>query len=262
MVTEPVETTGEPLETTPVESTAVESTPVESSMPESEPESEVTEPTEEVYLTQLDELKALNEKAYKLLENYKEYEDEHPLKSNSVEIKLKRAMGYEDDGNEWITEHEKFFRSNDRVTYFLMHGYQYVDDYTEYITGLKSAIEWFEYYVTEVHPEPVLGDRIIYFENNFDWASPNIYFWNSAVGDGDMLWPGEKMIERIDGLYYYEIPRDCDIIVFNSTENYQYYSVQIDLTKHEDAEGFRLIDEFNNGYSYEEIKEVNPRPDF
>ena len=253
IATEPTETTtAEPEDTTPVESTPAES----------EPESEVTEPTEEVYLTQLDELKALNEKAYKLLEDYKEYEDEHPLKSNSVEIKLKRAMGYEDDGNEWITEHEKFFRSNDRVTYFLMHGYQYVDDYTEYITGLKSAIEWFEYYVTEVHPEPVLGDRIIYFENNFDWASPNIYFWNSAVGDGDKLWPGEKMIERIDGLYYYEIPRDCDIIVFNSTENYQYYSVQIDLTKHEDAEGFRLIDEFNNGYSYEEIKEVNPRPDF
>lgn len=250
VVTEPVETTGEPEDTTPVES----------SMPESEPESEATEPTEEVYLTPLDELKALNKKASKLLEDYKEYEDEHPLKSNSVEIKLKKAMGYEDDGNEWITEHEKFFRTNDRVTYFLMHGYQYVDDYTEYITELKSAIEWFEYYVTEVHPEPVLGDRIIYFENTFGWESPNIYFWNSEAGDGDKNWPGEKMIERRDGLYYYEIPRDCNMVVFNSTENYKYYSVEIDLTKHEDAEGFRLIDEFNNGYSYEEIREVNPRP--
>ncbi len=249
VVTEPVETTGDPLETTPVESTAVESTPAE-----------VTEPTEEVYLTQLDELKALNKKARQLLTDYKDYEDEHPLDSDSVEIKLKKAMGYEDDGNGFITEHEKFFRINDRVTYFLMHGYQYVDDYSEYILNLTSAIEWFKYYVTEVHPEPVLGDRIVYFENTFDWVSPHIYFWNSEKGDGDKIWPGEKMVERREGLYYYEIPRECDIVVFSSTENYKYYSVEIDLTKHEDADGFRLIDEFNNGYSYEEIEEVDPRP--
>ncbi len=249
VVTEPVETTGEPLETTPIESTPIESTPAE-----------VTEPTEEVYLTQLDELKALNEEALQLLTDYKDYEDEHPLDSDSVEIKLKKAMGYEDDGNEFITEYEKFYRDTDRITYFLMYGYQFVDDYSEYILNLTSAIEWFRYYVTEVHPEPVLGDRIVYFENTFDWVSPHIYFWNSEKGDGDKIWPGEKMIERRDGLYYYEIPRECDIVVFSSTENYKYYSVEIDLTKHEDADGFRLIDEFTNGYSYEEINEVNPRP--
>ena len=169
-------------------------------------------------------------------------------------------MGYEDDGNEFITEYEKFYRDTDRITYFLMYGYQFVDDYSEDILNLTNAIEWFRYYVTEVHPEPVIGDRIIYFKNTLGWKSPHIYFWNSVEGDGGKYWPGEKMIARGDDIYYYDLPREYDRIIFNSSEDDKYYSVEIDLTKHENAEGFALIDEYNNGYSYVEIVEVNPRP--
>lgn len=282
VLTEPVTTTAVADETEPTEAVpttvAIEPTAatdpteapdatdstaiVDESTPAVETDPIPTETEVIATLTQLDTLKALNEEARVLLNDYKDYEKENPLDKDSSEMQLKKQLGYEDVSGEsyGISEHEKFFRINDRVTYFLMHGYQYVDDYSEYIARLTKAIEWFNYYVTEVHPEPVIGNRIIYFRNELSWLTPHIYYWDSVSHKAPHLWPGIDMIKQSDDLYCYEVPREYDRVVFCSPEDSKCVSVEINLDQYPDADGFRLIDDYDNGYKVEPIEEIFPRP--
>ena len=255
-VTEPTEVVTDATEAT----TVTEATDATTAEPEST--AAETDPVPTGTLSQIDTLRALNEEAHELLDEYNDYENEFPLDKNSEEIQLKKQLGYADSDDEsyGITEYEKFFRAYDRITYYLMHGYQYVDDHSEYIALLSNAMEWFKYYVTEVHPEPVSGPRIIYLDNALGWESPHIYFWNSESGEHGPLWPGMKMTERGSDYFTCEVPREFDRIVFCSTEDSKYYSVEIEIDTTKNMLAYRLVDKFDGGYAYEDASYMLARP--
>ncbi len=257
-VTEPTEVVTDATEAT----TVTEATDATTAEPEST--AAETDPVPTGTLSQIDTLRALNEEAHELLDEYNDYENEFPLDKDSEEIQLKKQLGYADSDDEsyGITEYEKFFRANDRITYYLMHGYQYVDDHSEYIALLSNAMEWFKYYVTEVHPEPVSGPRIIYLDNALGWESPHIYFWNSESGEHGPLWPGMKMTERGSDYFTCEVPREFDRIVFCSTEDSKYYSVEIEIDTTKNMLAYRLVDKFDGGYAYEDASYMLARPTF
>ncbi len=262
--TEPTETQTFTEVTEPTEATAENTEPTETTSFQ-----EVTEPTEATTeitepLSQLDTLKALNDEVSDYLDAHKEYADEAPLKESSEEIALKKELGFYDRaGEQSINEYEKLFRTNDRITYYLMHGYQYVNDHSEYIDMLTNDFTWFKYYVENVHPQP--SGKVIYFEDALDWGEIYVYAWNSQNGESNALWPGKKMLEynrgTVENLYYIEIPTGYDAVVFSSGIYLDAHSDEINLLEHTDTNGFRMTYDNVNGLGYEVFNYEEPRPD-
>jgi len=263
--TEPTETQTFTEVTEPTEATAENTEPTETTSFQ-----EVTEPTEVTTeitepLSQLDTLKVLNDEVSDFLDAHKEYADEAPLKESSEEIALKKELGFYDRaGEQSINEYEKLFRTNDRITYYLMHGYQYVNDHSEYIDMLTNDFTWFKYYVENVHPQP--SGKVIYFEDALDWGEIYVYAWNSQNGESNALWPGKKMLEynrsTVENLYYIEIPTGYDAVVFSSGIYLDAHSDEINLFEHTDTNGFRMTYDNVNGLGYEVFNYEEPRPDF
>lgn len=214
-------------------------------------------PLETTPVSQLDTLRALNEEAHLLLEEYADYEYEKPLAGNSDEMAVKVQLGYADEAEASSkSEYEKLFSINDRITYYLMHGYQYTDDHSEYINELTNEMAWFKYYVTELRTTPVIRNFTVYLKNTLNWKEVYIYCYSSQSGDKVAIWPGVKMSMNSDGVYYYEVPEGYDRVIFCSTEDAYYYSAEADLSQYEDKVMFSLDEDFNNGYKL--IKEDFP----
>lgn len=67
--------------------------------------------------------------------------------------------------------------------------------------------------VTEPEPEPIDGTRV-YFANDWNWETPNIYFWANGSG-GPNAWPGVAMRQDSEGKWYYDIPSEYNKVIFN-----------------------------------------------
>lgn len=250
VATEPTVLTDATEATVPTDATeATEATESTAIADESTPAVE-TDPIPTETLSQLDTLKALNEEAKVLLDEYQEYENENPLEEDSDEMNSKKELGYYDymGENLDINEYEKLKALSQNVDSYLERGYQFSQDHSEYITKLTKAVEWFKHYIAEVHPTPELESRTVYFQDTLGWGFANIYCWNDE-GE-ETLWPGTAMKHIEDNYYSYEVPGQYTKIIFNAFAGQ--YSVEIDLTKHtEEITIFKLVDEFDNGYKYE-----------
>lgn len=58
----------------------------------------------------------------------------------------------------------------------------------------------------------------VYLDNAAKWANVYCYAWAT---DPYVAWPGEKMQQGADGLYYYVVPTNCPNIIFNNGEGTQ-----------------------------------------
>lgn len=68
---------------------------------------------------------------------------------------------------------------------------------------------------TQPTTSPVIGDNVVYCQNDAGWSSVYCYMWNSS-NDDNHSWPGVLMEDLGEGIWYYDIPKNYANIIFNS----------------------------------------------
>ncbi|MGN0452446.1 MAG: type I pullulanase [Ruminococcus sp.] len=167
------------------------------------------------------ELTALYGTASTLLNDNKDYVVESPL--SAEELALKADFGFvvsQEDTSK--NEYQKFNKTLSDAGFYVVQGGTDAELQTA-INDLSKASSWFEHYVTEVHPEPVVGGSsgdggTIYFSNNKGWSTVNIYYWASGT---EVSWPGVPMtyVETNDWgeeIYSFDLPSGIDNVIFNN----------------------------------------------
>ncbi len=64
-------------------------------------------------------------------------------------------------------------------------------------------------------PTEAPSGKVVYFNNDVNWASVNIYYWKDG-DEGPNAWPGLPMEKMSDGRYKYVIPDGYDKVIFNN----------------------------------------------
>ncbi len=154
-----------------------------------------TNPTEPSDGTLQEKLTAIYTPASALLRDNQDYVEEVPLGDD--ELALKADFGFV-VANEDKTQNEyrKFETVIKSAGFYVVQGGSDAE-LQEAIDSLTMNAEWFEHFVTNVHPEPVTstvtpgtGIRIC-FSNNQRWSTVNIHYWDDA--GGTTTWPGVPM---------------------------------------------------------------------
>ncbi len=171
-----------------------------------------------------DKLVELYNTASALLKDKADYVTEAALKADSEEMAAKAKYGY-DISKEDTTknEYKKFEAVINSAGYFVVQGGT-DEEIENAIADLEKANEWFEYYVTELHKEPVTstsGSRVVYFSSNKGWANVNAYCWSSVSNENNGTWPGVAMTyvktnDMGEKIFSYEVPAGMDMIIFNN----------------------------------------------
>lgn len=71
----------------------------------------------------------------------------------------------------------------------------------------------------------VTDTKTVYFENNWNWSNPKIYYWGSEMGSNPN-WDGISLTETVGKtdagytVYKIEVPSDIDGMLFNGTGGY------------------------------------------
>lgn len=66
-------------------------------------------------------------------------------------------------------------------------------------------------------PTQAPSGQVVYFNNDVNWNTVNIYFWKDSQGDqAPNQWPGVPMEKLSDGRYVYYVPDGYDMIIFNN----------------------------------------------
>ena len=166
----------------------------------------------------------LYNEASALLKDKADWVVEAALKADSDEMAKKAEYGY-DISKEDTTknEYKKFEAVINSAGYFVVQGGT-DEEIENALADLEKANEWFAYYVTELHKEPVTssaGGRTIYFSNNKNWSNVCVYCWNSSSNENNGSWPGVPMtyVETNDmgeKIYSYVIPEGMNMIIFNN----------------------------------------------
>lgn len=185
---------------------------------------EVTTPGGEDDPALMDELVSVYNEANELLKENADYVTEAALKADNEDLAKKADFGY-DLANEDTSknEYQKFEAVLKSAGYFVVQGGT-DEEVQNAINDVKKATEWFSYFVTEVHPEPVtttVGARIVYFSNNKGWNAVNAYCWSTSNNQNNGSWPGVAMtyVETNDmgeQIYSYEVPEGMNMIIFNN----------------------------------------------
>lgn len=159
-----------------------------------------------------------------LLKDHADYVTESALEAGSEELNAKAEFGYDISAEDTTkNEYKKFEAVINSAGYYVVQGGT-DEEIADAIADLEQAYEWFEYYVTELHTEPVIntsGSRVVYFSNNKHWSKVCAYCWNSASNENNGTWPGVSMtyVETNDmgeDIYSYEIPAGMTHIIFNN----------------------------------------------
>ena len=231
-VTEPEEvitTTAEVIKTEPTEQAATTSAEVtETTSADVDPQPDSTEATtaeateatteskpEETVpsVSYSEKLKELAELCETLTQKSREYEPEAPLAENSNELKAKAAFGF--DTSKEVKEHNEYYKFC-----IIYADCKDIDEYTEQeameaYNILKPAYDWFNYYVTELHPTP--SGRVIYFENTANWIDIYVSYYKegekpSQVGDRNKM--TAFTYRDAKDMYSFEVPYGYDYIQF------------------------------------------------
>ncbi len=170
------------------------------------------------------QLTAIYNPASTLLRDNQDYVAEVPITGD--ELQLKASYGF-DVAKEDTTKNEyrKFETVLKSAGFYVVQGGSDAELQAA-IDELKMNSEWFEYFVTEVHPEPVTtgggssGNGItICFSNNQRWSTVNIHYWDDAGGTTE--WPGVPMTyydtnEYGEDRYTFEIPAGTSGFIINN----------------------------------------------
>lgn len=199
---------------------------------------EATEPT--VTKSKFDELKEVVELASQFLTDKEAYKGEAPLDPYGSELTAKKDMfGVNvsaEDKN--LNEYYKLKNRIDRILYEIARVGVISEEESERLLPLVSTeYVWFNYYVTELHPEP--SGRVVYFENTVNWINPHVFYFKSG-GSSSISYPGVKMskVEGEENMYWAEIPTGYKYIQFN-VGTYYIYSKQYNI-EYDNNDGFRL----------------------
>ena len=171
-----------------------------------------------------DELIALYNTASELLKDNADYVVEAALKANDKDLAKKADFGFDlskEDTSK--NEYQKFEAVLNSAGYFVVQGGT-DEELQNAIDELEKATEWFEYFVTEVHPEPVTtaaGARVVYFTNNKYWNTVCAYAWSTSNNQNNAGWPGVNMTfvtknDNGEDVYKYEVPEGMNMIIFNN----------------------------------------------
>ena len=159
-----------------------------------------------------------------LLKEKADWVVEVALKADSEELAAKAEYGYDISKEDTSkNEYKKFEAVINSAGFFVVQGGT-DEEIQNAIDELTKANEWFNYYVTELHTEPVLtngGGGTVYFSSNKGWSSVNAYCWNSSSNENNGSWPGVPMtyVETNDmgeKIYSYEVPAGMNMIIFNN----------------------------------------------
>ncbi len=172
----------------------------------------------------IDTLIAEYNAANDLLKNNADYVTEAALKADNEDLAPKADFGFdlskEDTGK---NEYQKFEAVLKSASYFVVQGGT-DEEIQAAIDDVKKNAEWFEYFVTEIHPEPVTtaqGSTVVYFSSNKGWANVNAYCWSTSNNQNNAGWPGVAMtyVETNDmgeKIFSYEVPAGMNMIIFNN----------------------------------------------
>ncbi|MBQ9743115.1 MAG: type I pullulanase [Ruminococcus sp.] len=169
-----------------------------------------------------DELIALYNTASTLLKDKADYVTEAALKADSDELAAKAEYGFPvADEDTSKNEYQKFEAVINNAGYYVVQGGT-EEEIQGAIDDLQKAYDWFEYFVTELHTEPVLtpaGSRVVYLSTT--WASANAYCWSDASGQNNGSWPGVAMTyvttnDYGEKIFSYAIPDGMQNIIFNN----------------------------------------------
>ncbi|MBQ8000614.1 MAG: type I pullulanase [Ruminococcus sp.] len=171
-----------------------------------------------------DQLIELYNTASTLIKDKADWVTEAALKADSDEMAAKAEFGYDISAEDTTkNEYKKFEAVIGSAGYFVVQGGT-DEEIENALASLEQAYEWFSYYVTELHTEPVTtvaGSRTVYFSNNKGWSTVYAYCWNSASNENNNSWPGLPMtyVETNDmgeQIYSYDIPEGMNWIIFNN----------------------------------------------
>ena len=120
-------------------------------------------------------------------------------------------------------EYKKFEAVINSAGYFVVQGGT-DEEIQNALDELQKAYEWFEFFVTELHTEPVTttaGAKVVYFSSNKGWANVNAYCWSTSNNQNNAGWPGVAMtyVETNDmgeKIFSYEVPEGMNMIIFNN----------------------------------------------
>ena len=167
------------------------------------------------------QLTAIYTPASALLRDNQDYVEETPL--GDEELALKADFGFNvaaEDRSK--NEYKKFETVLKSASFFVVQGGTEAE-LQDAIDSLTMNYEWFKHFITNVHPEPVIGGlpgggNTVYFTNNNGWANVKIYYWNSGT---EVAWPGVDMtfLETNDygqQVYSFELPSGIKNIIFNN----------------------------------------------
>ncbi len=172
----------------------------------------------------IDELIELYNTASTLLKEKADWVTEAALKADSEELAQKADYGF-DISKEDTTknEYKKFEAVINSAGYFVVQGGT-DEEIQNALDELQKAYEWFEFFVTELHTEPVTttaGAKVVYFSSNKGWANVNAYCWSTSNNQNNAGWPGVAMtyVETNDmgeKIFSYEVPEGMNMIIFNN----------------------------------------------
>lgn len=143
------------------------------------------------------------------------------------ELALKAEFGFDVSKEDKKTnEHDKFEAILSNASFYIVQGGTDEELQAAY-DELDNAYKWFKHYVTNVHPEPVIGgssggeERVVYFTSNKGWSTVNAYCWNSMSNENNGAWPGVPMTfvktnDYGESIYSYTVPAGMNMIIFNN----------------------------------------------
>ena len=190
-------------------------------------------------------VEAYNE-ANALLKDKADYVVEIPIKADSEEMAKKAEFGFvianEDTAK---NEYKKFEAVISSAGYYVVQGGT-EEEITTAITNLKQAKDWFAYYVTELHKEPVTvssddpysidvsngqypivkGYNTVVYSAKQDWGGEAyVYCWATG-GSNKVAWPGEAMKFALvndygENQFVAYIPAEYDNYIINNGKGTQ-----------------------------------------
>ena len=247
-VSTPPATTAKPTETTPVKTDPVETTTVEPTTQApttTAPSGNIKELLSDLYI-----------KASSLLTDSGDYIEETPLAANSDELALKANYGFDISAEDTtLNEYNKFSAVLSNVNFYVLYGGT-DEELEDALEQLTNAYEWFNEYVTNIHPEPVTSGgpasgMTVYFSNNKWWSNVYVYCWDA--NDNNNSWPGQPMTfshknDYQEEVYSFDVPAGMTHILFTDGNS---KSTDIELSTLT-SNAFYLLDtqNFEGAYDY------------
>ena len=180
-----------------------------------------------------DELTNLYTEASALLKDKADYITENVLGADELALKAKYGFDVsKEDASK--NEYQKFDAVLTSVSFYVVNGGEDAEIKAS-LDLLKNAYNWFKYFVTEVHPEPVAdvdpysidvsngqypiidGYYTIVFSTS--WSTANIYSWGGSAGE-TAGWPGVAMKWALTNEYGEQqsvgyVPSGCTNYIIN-----------------------------------------------